>query len=127
MEKYQDITEEAIEELVDRFYTKVRDDEKLSPVFFNAIGTSKKNWLPHLLQICRFWSSIMLHTGRYSGHPLDVHKALPHFEENLFDRWLSLFVETLHEIYTEDIANLYHDRALKMANSFRKALYHQDQ
>ena len=54
------ITEESIRELVNRFYSKVRTDKRLSPIFLQAIGENDEHWQLHLEKICDFWSSVML-------------------------------------------------------------------
>jgi len=66
MEKLNHISEENICQLVDAFYTKVRADEALAPIFDRAI----QDWGPHLNKMYAFWSSVMLTTGRYKGNPL---------------------------------------------------------
>ena len=55
------ISEAMIERLVHAFYAKVRADEMLAPVFEARIH----DWEPHLAQMCAFWSSVALMTGRY--------------------------------------------------------------
>ena len=52
------MTENQIAMLVDRFYAKVRSDERLGPVFNAAIG----DWPAHLAKLSDFWSSAMLTT-----------------------------------------------------------------
>jgi hemoglobin len=58
------ITEAMIERLVNTFYAKVRADAVLAPVFDARIH----DWEPHLAQMCAFWSSVVLMTGRYHAH-----------------------------------------------------------
>jgi hypothetical protein len=60
------ITEAMIERLVRSFYDKVREDEMLGPVFDARIT----DWEPHLAQMCAFWSSVALMSGRYHGAPM---------------------------------------------------------
>ncbi|MDP2124232.1 MAG: group III truncated hemoglobin, partial [Parvibaculum sp.] len=58
-------TDEAeIDRLVRAFYTRIRADAVLGPIFDGVIGD---NWEPHLLKMIDFWSSVMLTTGRYKG------------------------------------------------------------
>ena len=78
------ITEAMIERLVRAFYAKVRADEVLAPVFDARIH----DWEPHLAQMCAFWSSVALMTGRYHGTPMAKHMPLP-VDAGHFDRWLS--------------------------------------
>ena len=62
------ITEAMIRQLVDAFYTKVRADAVLGPVFEAKID----NWDQHLAKLTDFWSSIVLMSGRYKGRPTAV-------------------------------------------------------
>ncbi len=87
------ITEAMIEHLVHAFYVKVRADEMLAPVFNARI----QDWEPHLAQMCAFWSSVALMTGRYHGTPMAKHMPLP-VDAAHFDRWLALFEQTAREI-----------------------------
>jgi hypothetical protein len=60
------IDEAMIERLVRGFYAKVRADAVLGPIFEARI----RDWEPHLSQMCAFWSSVALMTGRYHGTPM---------------------------------------------------------
>ena len=62
------ITEDAIHRLVDDFYDKIRADPELGPIFLRAIPG---DWSPHLATMRKFWSSVMLTSGRYKGRPCD--------------------------------------------------------
>jgi hemoglobin len=87
------INEAMIERLVHGFYAKVRADAVLGPIFEARI----RNWEPHLAQMCAFWSSVALMTGRYHGTPMAKHLPLP-VDAGHFDRWLELFEQTAREI-----------------------------
>lgn len=93
------IDEAMIEALVRRFYTKVRDDEVLGPVFAAKI----QDWEPHLQKMFAFWSSVSLMSGRYHGQPMVKHLPLP-VDARHFDRWLALFAETAAEICPPEAA-----------------------
>ena len=69
-DKMDHVTEDGIRQLVNAFYTKVRVDSELGPVFENKI---KDNWPHHLEKMYAFWSSVMLTTGRYKGNPMMKH------------------------------------------------------
>ena len=77
------IDEAMIQRLVRGFYAEVRQDELLGPIFAAQIV----EWEPHLQQICAFWSSVLLKTGRYHGQPMLRHLPLP-IDARHFDRWL---------------------------------------
>ncbi len=118
------ITEDSIKDLVDRFYAKVRNDSRLGPVFNTAIGENDQDWESHLERMYAFWSSVMLTSGRYHGNPMQKHKDLPHFDEALFDTWLALFAETVHEVHDTPIAERYIDRSKRIAESLKLGLYY---
>ena len=111
------VTEGSIRKLVDAFYSKVRADEELGPIFHQSIGTDDRSWEKHLRLLYDFWSSIMLTTGRYHGNPHRAHRELPPFDPRLFDRWLELFAETAHEVHGDRIAQKYVDRSHRIAQS----------
>jgi hemoglobin len=106
------ITEAMIERLVRAFYAKVRSDALLSPVFAARIA----DWEPHLQQMCAFWSSVALMTGRYHGTPMVKHMPLP-VDADHFDRWLKLFEQTAREICPADAAAHFVERAHRIAAS----------
>jgi hemoglobin len=122
--KEQHITEKNIQNLIDGFYTKVKLDKELGPIFLNAIGNDSDAWKPHLQKMYDFWSSIMLGSGRYHGRPLQKHQMLPNFDILLFDRWLTLFAETAHDLYTPEIADHYIEKSNKIAESLKMGLYY---
>lgn len=106
------ITEAMIERLVRAFYDKVRADAVLGPVFEAKIA----DWEPHLKQMFAFWSSVALMTGRYHGTPMIKHVRLP-IDAAHFDRWLTLFEQTAHEICPPMAAGHFIERAHRIAAS----------
>ncbi|KJC62635.1 preprotein translocase subunit TatC [Bradyrhizobium sp. LTSPM299] len=106
------ITEAMIERLVHGFYAKVRSDAMLAPVFEARIT----DWEPHLRQMCAFWSSVALMTGRYHGAPMVKHMPLP-IDAAHFDRWLGLFEATARELCPPAAAVHFVERARRIAAS----------
>ncbi len=123
MTKLQDISEESIKLLVDKFYEKVRADAELGKVFTDAIGHSASEWKPHLEKMYDFWSSLMLTSGRYHGNPLKKHMDLPKFDLSLFGRWLELFTQTAEEIYHPEIAQIYISKSERVAANLKFHLH----
>jgi len=76
-----------IDQLVDRFYVRIRQDAELAPIFEGAIA----DWEPHLATMKRFWAAVLLHQPGYRGNPPAVHQALRGVTPRHFARWLSLF------------------------------------
>lgn len=106
------ITESMIERLVRGFYAKVRADAVLAPIFEARI----LDWEPHLQQMCAFWSSVALMSGRYHGSPMVKHLPLP-IDADHFDRWLALFEVTAREICPPEAEAHFVERARRIAAS----------
>lgn len=106
------ITESLIERLVRAFYAKIRTDAVLGPIFEARI----RDWEPHLAQMCAFWSSVALMSGRYHGTPMAKHMPLP-VDAGHFDRWLALFEETALEVCSPEAAAHFVEIARRIAAS----------
>ena len=115
------LSEDAIARLVDAFYAKVRADPALGPVFARAIPG---DWGPHLATMRKFWSSVMLTSGRYKGNPVAVHHRVAGIELELFARWLELFDETCRELFDDALAAAFRDKATRIAESLKLALFY---
>lgn len=89
------ITEEEIRSLVYTFYARVREDERLGPVFEGRLAG---RWEPHLEKMCDFWSSVLLATGRFRGNPVEAHMRIPGIAPEHFDRWIELFHQTALDV-----------------------------
>lgn len=110
-----------IELLVDGFYTKVRVDELLGPIFNEVI---QDRWPIHLKKMYTFWQTVLLKEHTYYGSPFPPHANLPVQKEH-FDRWLELFFETVDEYFSGEKAEEAKWRARKMAEMFlMKIEYH---
>jgi hemoglobin len=106
------IDEAMIERLVRAFYDRARRDPLLGPVF----EANVHDWEAHIAQICAFWSSVALMSGRYHGQPMVVHQPLP-IDTPYFDRWLEIFTETVREICPPAAAAHFTGRAFRIADS----------
>lgn len=106
------IDESMIEQLVRAFYEKVRSDPLLGPIFASRI----RDWEAHLAQMCAFWSSVALMSGRYHGQPMAKHIKLP-IDAHHFDHWLDLFKETAEELCPLPAAEHFNERARRIAES----------
>lgn len=117
----RDLSEQAIRRLVDEFYTKVRADPELGPVFMRAIPG---DWSPHLATMRNFWSSVMLTSGRYKGNPVAVHRGVDGIRFELFERWLALFSETCRELFDDELAQAFCSKAERIAESLQLAVFY---
>lgn len=114
------ITEVEIQELVRRFYAKVRQDPMIGPVFEAKV----EDWDHHLSKLADFWSSVMLTTGRYKGNPMLAHLRLKTVTPAHFDRWLALFAETAAEIFPPDAAREFIARAENIGRSLQLGMFY---
>jgi hemoglobin len=108
--------------MIDRFYAAVRLDPVLAPVFDAVIAEDE--WPEHLATMRRFWSSVMLTSGRYSGNPVAVHRAVAGLERLMFDHWLALFETTAAELFAPEQASAFVTKARRIAGSLQLALFH---
>lgn len=107
-----------IKVLVDNFYTKIRDEKLLGPIFNGIIGD---NWPAHLTKMYGFWQTLLLDTPAYSGSPFLKHAKLPIAKEH-FDRWMELFNETVDEHFAGVKADEAKWRAARMSEMFQYKL-----
>ncbi len=112
MRELTGIDERLIERLVRGFYSRVREDELLGPVFDARI----QDWEPHLHRMFAFWSSVVLGSGVYSGQPMRLHLPLP-VDARHFDRWLELFEKTARDLFGEQVAQHFIEPARRIATS----------
>ena len=100
--------------LVENFYTRVRSDPVLGPIFDERI----KDWPGHLDRMIAFWRSILFKSGEFSGNPMMKHVAIPRIAKPEFSHWLKLFGETLDEMEAVPAArNIIFKRAEMIAES----------
>lgn len=111
------INEAMIERLVRAFYTRIRADPLLGPIFEARID----DWEPHLQRMCAFWSSVVLMSGRYHGQPMAKHLPLP-VDARHFDHWLMLFSETARAVCPAAAAAYFIERAERIAANLELAI-----
>ena len=111
------LDEGVLRRLVHRFYSRVRADQMLGPIFATRIT----DWTPHLERMVAFWSSVALMTGQYHGRPVPAHTPLP-IDAAHFDRWLALFRATAEETCTPAGAAHVIERAERIAQSLHIAV-----
>ena len=114
------IIKQEISELVERFYAKVRLDEEIGPIFNAIVG----DWPHHLAKLKDFWSSAMLASGRYRGHPMMAHLQLP-LDPIHFHRWLTLFAETANETLSPAHAAEIIEKSHRIAENFQAGIAYQ--
>ncbi|MFA7441617.1 MAG: group III truncated hemoglobin [Sphingomonadaceae bacterium] len=114
------IDEKGLERLVHIFYSRVRADAMIGPVFNDAID----DWPEHLEKLTAFWSSVMLASGRYKGRPMPAHlKHQQRIRPEMFERWLGLWAETTDELMTPEAAAALQEKAARIGESLQLALF----
>lgn len=103
--------------LVNTFYTKVRANDELGPIFNSAI----KDWDSHLIHLTNFWESQLFRKNVFSGNPLKKHVEVDENNNNqltndLFGLWLQFWLGTIDELFEGELANLAKDRARNIAS-----------
>ncbi|WP_345083541.1 group III truncated hemoglobin [Nemorincola caseinilytica] len=112
-----DITNRTdIEHLIDTFYSKVRKDDLLGPIFDTIIGN---DWSHHLPIMYKFWDMVLFSAPGYAGSPVrkhtDIDKKMP-MDRPHFDRWLAIWIETVDEMFVGEYADMAKNKASLMAN-----------
>ncbi len=113
----KDITgREDVQWLVDRFYEKIKTDKLVGFIFTDVM---KVNWEKHIPVIVGFWENALFYTGGYQGNALKKHininKVVP-LQKKHFNRWLSLFNQTVDEKFTGEKSMLAKQRAANIAS-----------
>ncbi len=103
---------------VNEFYQKVQADELLNPIF---IGRNGGNWEPHLERMYLFWNAALFAERGYVGNPFSKHISL-NINITHFQKWLTLFAQTIDEYFEGDVANDAKWRAGIMAENFIRRL-----
>lgn len=88
------IDDALISQLVERFYDVIRKDDLLGPIF----AANVTDWAPHLARMKDFWASVTLESGRFHGNPMLKHIAIGGLEQAHFERWLTLWDQTVREV-----------------------------
>ncbi|HRF08743.1 MAG TPA: group III truncated hemoglobin [Xanthobacteraceae bacterium] len=114
------VNEDTIHALVHGFYDTVLKDPVIGPIFSREVAPD--HWPVHLDKMCAFWSSLLLKTRRYQGHPLRPHLRINELSDEHFQRWLSLFRATTLKVFDKEDADAVYGLAARIAQSFRLAV-----
>jgi hemoglobin len=115
-----ELDDERLEAVVHAFYARVRRDDMLGPLFNAAVD----DWDEHLDRLSRFWSSVMLTSGRYKGNPMATHRRhAGAIEPAMFDRWLELWRDVTDELVPPPAAAALQAKADHIAESLKLGLF----
>ena len=104
--------------LVNIFYTKIRKDELLGPIFNHHI--SEEQWPEHLVKLTDFWETNLFGVSKFKGSPSSKHVKVDAYlgyniEQNHFRRWLILWFGTVDELFKGELATRAKESARRMA------------
>lgn len=114
------LDEDMIRNVVHTFYDDIRNDDLLGSIFEAAIPPER--WQGHLEKLCDFWSSMLLRSSRYDGQLMRPHLRLEGLGDEHILRWLAVFRNTVERICPPNIAGLFMDRAVKIAQGVHLAI-----
>lgn len=105
-----------VSQLVHVFYSKIRTNDELGPIFNKAIT----DWEHHLEHLTDFWESQLFRKNIFVGNPLKKHVEVDKANNNgitndLFGLWLQFWIQTLDELFEGDKVDLAKNRARNIA------------
>ena len=109
-------TRQDIIHLIDSFYTKVVKDDLIGSYFTEVVTLDFEKHLPVMYN---FWESVLLGGTSYKGNPMIKHIQLHQkkaLEEKHFNRWLTLWEQTIDEHFTGSVADQAKHRAKSIKN-----------
>ena len=98
-------TKDDVSQLVNYFYSKVLKDEILAP-FFRDLDFER-----HLPKMIHFWTFALLDEPGYTTNVVEKHLHMS-LKEVHFERWLSLFNESVDALFFGELANQTKQRAM---------------
>ncbi len=117
-----------INTLVNAFYSKIRNDELLGPIFNSHISEGK--WGEHIIKLTDFWETNLFGVAKYKGSPtqkhINVDKNLNYsITQEHFGKWLQLWFETIDELFEGEFADKAKNLARKMSTGQYLAMWYQ--
>lgn len=87
--RLRDIDDADLHGLLVAFYDTVAEEPLLAP-YFAVVDMDA-----HMPRIVDFWSTLLYHTGRYSGNAFRPHMEMPGLTGEHFARWLAVLERTV--------------------------------
>jgi hemoglobin len=84
-----DLQDADLHDTLTAFYVSVGGDALLAP-YFAAVDMPA-----HMPRIVAFWSTLLFHTGRYSGNAFRPHMEMPGLTAAHFARWVATLEATV--------------------------------
>jgi hemoglobin len=90
---HDDLRDEDLHALMVAFYAVLANDVLLAPYFVDL------DMPAHLPRIVDFWSTLLFHSGRYSGNAFRPHLDMPGLTGEHFTHWLATLETTVDASY----------------------------
>ena len=88
-----DLRDQDLFDVLVAFYVSVAKEPILAAYF------ERVDMPAHLPRIVDFWSTLLFHTGRYSGNAFAPHLDMPGLTPNHFGRWLATLERTVDDAH----------------------------
>lgn len=108
--------DEDLHDLLTAFYVTIEDDALLAPYFIDL------DMAAHMPRIVAFWSTMLFHTGRYSGNAFRPHMDMPGLTAAHFARWVATLERTVDARHAGESAERMKDFAHRIAISMQLRL-----
>jgi hemoglobin len=115
---------EDIVQLLNLFYSKAFKDELIGYFFTEVVPLDLETHIP---VIADFWEAIVFNTQDYRKNVMQVHQhinQLSAIKKEHLDRWVSLFTQTVEELFAGAKAELMKQRARSVATLMDIKLNH---
>jgi len=117
------ITGEQIDQVMTVFYSAVRRDPVLGPIFEGHVD----DWPEHVEKIGRFWRNAILFERNYDGNPMVAHMQAGDVRAKHFTGWLELFDQSLNKVLAEETAAQWSALAHRIGRGLRMGVQDLDQ
>jgi hemoglobin len=111
-----DLRDEDLHGVLVAFYAAVEADPLLAPYFASV------DMPGHLPRIVDFWSTLLFHTGRYSGNAFRPHLEMPGLTGEHFERWLATLEKTVDAQHAGDTTERMKALAHRVASAMQVRL-----
>jgi hemoglobin len=111
-----ELRDEDLHDLLVDFYDRVAAEPMLAPYF--AVVDMRA----HMPRIVGFWSTLLFHTGRYSGNAFAPHQQMPGLTGAHFARWIATLERTVDARFAGPQAERMKELAHRVAYSMQLRL-----
>lgn len=111
-----DLRDEDLHGLLTAFYIAIETDPLLAPYFTHL------DMRAHMPRIVDFWSTLIFHTGRYTGNAFQPHASMPGLSAERFAHWVATLERTVDARFAGPHAQRMKDLAHRIAYSMQLRL-----